>query len=857
MSDESQREFRVAKTRLSPKQWVLRIVLFGAVASVLVGVIVATTVYAIYAPTVPVFDSVEDYEPKIGTRIYSADNQLIGEFAAERRVLVAYEDVPAKLYNAFIAAEDKRFWSHGGVDVIGVMQAIFDKIRNPGSKLRGASTITQQVAKSILVEKESYEQATARSLERKIREAILARRLEQNLTKEEILFLYANQIFLGHKAYGVQAAAEHYFRKNVWELSLAEAATLAGLPQRPSDYSPFSRPEKAYARRKYVLRRMLEEGFITQEEHDEAVEEEITVYPRNELYLRRAPYYTEQVRREFIERYGERALLEEGFEVYTAVNLEEQWVAQRALEGGLYALDQRQGFRGPLAHLDSKAIRGKFDVAYRKHLEVAEEGPVELKSGREYLAVVESVSSDRATVSVLGNSATLPLAGMRWARKPDPTERVDLHYLRDIRQVLKRGDVVAVQTTTRNALKRDLHGWEAVKLIPKEAQLLVRLEQEPAAQAAIMSVDAETGYVVTQVGGFNFEDSTFNRAVQACREPGSSFKPFVYSAAIDKLDYTASTMIDDKPLVFDDPDNEVRWKPGNAEMEFRGELPLRTALQDSINTPAIRVAEAVGIDDIIKNAQRMGITTPMKRELGTALGSSCTTLYDMMTAYTALNRYGKRKELEFIRRVVDRYGNVIEDHSAPSDPAVDLGSRIDRAYQELIAPERQAMEPQTAFLTISLLQNVVQGGTGMRARKLGVPIAGKTGTTNDAYDAWFMAFTRKRVTGVWVGHDKKERPLGVNEQGGRTAAPIWVQYMSSVLSDYTTGKKEPPRINHGGFPSPPGVVRVSIDPETGLLARPGGRSVDEYYRRGSEPTEYTPDTRFVQPDSATIFDVDM
>lgn len=855
MSKTGKREFRVAKTRVPRWQWVLRLAGFGVVAAALVGALSAAAIYAYYAPTVPNFESVDDYLPKVGSRIYSADNQLIGEFAAERRVMVDYNDVPERLFQAFIAAEDKRFWSHGGVDAIGVAQAIIDKLLNPKNKLRGASTISQQVAKSLLVEKESYEAATERSLERKIREAILARRLERNLSKEDILFLYVNQIFLGHKAYGVQAAAEHYFRKNVWEISLAESATLAGLPQRPSDYSPFSKPKKAYARRKYVLRRMLEEGFITQQEHDDAVAEEIVVYPRNELYLQRVPYYTEQVRREFIDRYGERAMLEEGFEIYTSVHLEDQWYAQRALEKGLLQLDRRQGYRGAIAKLDSKDMVRDFIAAYRNHVGLSDDAQAELKADKEYLAVVTSVSSDHAKVDVLGRQAVLPLAGMRWARRPEPTQRVDLHYVQDVRRVLRARDVVMVSLTSAERLRKDPHGWAAAKNIPEEAKLLVRLEQDPAAQSAIVSVDPATGYVASQVGGFNFEDSTFNRAVQACREPGSAFKPFVYSAAIDKLDFTASTMIDDKPLVFDDPDNAVRWKPSNAESEFRGELPMRTALRDSINTPAIRVAEAVGIEDIIKNARRMGIRTPMKRELGTAIGSSCTTLFDLTTAYTTLNRYGDRIELKFIRRVVDRYGNVIEDQSAPSDPAVDLASRLDRGYQDFVAPKRPAMEPQTAFLTVSLLQNVIQSGTGTRARRLEIPVAGKTGTTNDAYDAWFMAFTRKRVTGVWVGHDKKERPLGVSEQGGRTAAPIWVDYMDKVLTDYTV--KKPKRIQHGYFPSPSGVVRVYIDPDTGLLARPGGRSVSEYFRSGSEPKRYTPDQRFVQPDSATIFDVDM
>lgn len=832
-----------------------RVAAFILLTGVLLTTALAFSLYVHYSPTVPEFYSIDDYFPKIGSRIYSSDNQLIGEFAEERRVLVDYQDVPDRLYQAFIAAEDQRFWTHNGIDFFGIVKALADKVRYPQKKLRGASTISQQVAKSLLVERESYAAATERSLERKIREAILARRLENHLSKQEILYLYVNQIFLGHKAYGVQAAAEHYFRKNVWELTLAESATMAGLPQRPSDYSPFLNPDNAFARRKYVLRRMLEEGFISREEHDTAVAEQIVVYPRHELYLRMAPYYTEQVRREFIRRYGERALLEEGFEIYTAVQLEDQWYAQQALERGLLQLDRRQGYRGPVAKLESDAMVREFQDAYRSHLGYRADERIQLERGEDYLGVVVSVAGDHAIVDVLGQRATLPLAGMRWARRPEPTQRVDLHYVRDVRRVLRARDVIVVSLTSISALREDIHGRSLANEIPEGSGLLVRLEQDPTAQAAIVSVDGTSGYVVSQVGGYNFEESNFNRAVQACREPGSAFKPFVYSAAIDKLDYTASTMVDDKPLVFDDPDNAVRWKPGNAEREFRGALPMRIALRDSINTPAIRVAEAVGIQDIIKNAKRMGIRTPMKRELGTAIGSSCTTLLDLTTAYTTLNRYGERIPLRFIRRVVDRYGNVLEDQSSSSDPSVPLASRLDRAFHEFSAPARQVMEPQTAFLTVSLLQNVIRGGTGTRAKRLEIPVAGKTGTTNDAYDAWFMAFTRKRITGVWVGHDQKERPLGVSEQGGRTAAPIWVDYMDRALTDYTGVLQQ--RIQHGVFPPPSGVVRVAIDPDTGLLARPGGRSVSEYFRSGSEPTRTTPDERFVQPDSATIFDVDM
>ncbi len=850
------RRFRLAapkpRSRLEKAvRWVVFLGLVGSLAGGLVG----TSVYLYYAPTVPVFTSLADYQPKIGSRIYSADNQLIGEFAQERRVLVPFEKIPRRLLQAFIAAEDKRFYSHGGIDFIGVFQALLGKVFNPGDKLRGASTITQQVAKSLLATHESYETATERSLARKVREAILARQLEHQLTKDQIIYLYMSQMFLGHKAYGVQAAAEHYFRKNVWELSLAEMATLAGLPQRPSDYSPFSRPEAAHARRRYVLRRMAEDGYITDEEAAAAAEEELTVYPREELYLQVAPYYTEQVRRELIDRYGERALLEDGLKVYTAVNLEYQADARAAVVQGLHDLDIRQGYRGPLAHLGDKKLRAAFVPAYRKHLGLSDGEQVHFVRGKVYVGLVTGIESEGRLVKldIAGRVGLLPLAAIRWARKPNPTERWDMHMVTDARQVLKTGDVVSVRLSDRHTIAAG-KPTALVRAMPETGDYFT-LYQEPIAQGALMSVDPRSGYVLAQIGGYRFEDSTYNRAVQACREPGSAFKPIVYSAAIDKLDYTASTLIDDKPIVFDDPDNAVRWKPANAGMEFRGQLPMRTCLQDSINLPAIRIANAVGIEDVIKNARRLGITTPLKRELGTAIGSSCTTLYDLTNVYVTLNRYGQRRDLRFIRRVVDRYGNVLEDHSVSWDPSLDLKAQLDRAYAELLAPERQALDEQTAFLTVSLMRNVITGGTGVGATRTGQIIAGKTGTTNDSYDAWFMAFTKNLVTGVWVGHDKKERPLGVNEQGGRTALPIWVDFIENVMMNY---KASPPtKIYDGDFYPPSGVVRVAIDPDTGLLARPGSpRSVFEYYRAGSEPTQVTPDKAVFNPDQIDVYGAD-
>jgi penicillin-binding protein 1A len=812
-------------------------------------------IYLHFAPTVLQFASIDDFQPKLGSRIYSADNQLIGEFAIERRVLVPPQSIPPLLARAFMAAEDKRFYEHGGLDYIGIVQAVVDKVIHPKEKLRGASTITQQVGKSLLATHETYESATERSLNRKVREAILARHLEATLSKDQILYMYLTQTFLGHKAYGVGAAAEHYFRKNVWELTLAEMATLAGLPQRPSDYSPVTRPQAALGRRGYVLRRMLQDGFIDQAQYAEAQQEKLVVYPREESYLQVAPWYTEQVRRELIDRYGERALLEEGLEVYTAINLEHQALAQAALDRGMRDLDKRQGYRGPLAHLTPKQ-RTAFASKYREVLKWRSAVDGAFEPGNTYLAVVTAFEADGtvALLDVAGKLGLLPLAGMRWARKPNSLERVDAHYLTDVRQALHTGDVVQVLPTTAARLARDVHGSRGTEVLPKEGTLFA-LDQEPITESSMMAVDPRSGYIRVQIGGYDFDESSYNRAVQACREPGSVFKPVVYSAAIDKYDYTASTLIDDKPIVYDDFDNATRWKPNNAGEEFRGRLPMRTCLKDSINTPAIRIAEAVGIDDVIKNAKRLGITTPMKRELGTALGSSCTTLLDLMNLYTTLNQYGTRRELHFIRRVVDRFGNVIEDAAAPHDPTLDFGSQVDRAYRNVAAPGRQVLDAPTAFLMTSLLKNVVDSGTGMAASHIGQIIAGKTGTTNDSYDAWFMGFTRNLLTGVWVGHDKKERPLGINEQGGRTALPIWVDYMQNALLDRTVTPAR--RVVHGDFIPPPGVVQVLIDPDTGLLARRnGGRTVLEWYRAGSEPTDYTPDRAQINPTETDFYKAD-
>ncbi len=842
----------------------LRIGLFGGLVGITGIVVLAFLTVFVYSRTIPKIASVSDYRPKVGTRIYAADGQLVGVFAAERREIVAVDKIPKHLLQAFVSAEDQRFYDHGGMDFLGMLKAVADKLIHPMSKLRGASTITQQVAKSLLATQETFAAASARTLSRKIREALLARDLEANLEKSDILYIYVNQIFLGNKAYGIQAAAQHYFRKNVWDLSLAEMATIAGLPQRPSAYSPHTQPEAALARRRYVLRRMLEDEAITQEEHDVAVKENITAYPAREHYLLRAPYYTEEVRRELEERFGEKRVLEDGLQVYTGLDLAAQDAAHHAVVDGLMALDHRQGYRGPLLHLEKKDWK-RFVEAYRKQLDLDKGMKLSLEEGEPYIGLVERIGGDDrvASVNVAGVETVLPLAAMRWARALDATELAGNHYITKITDALHEGDVIWVRPSTMEKLSEDPHAqWNissvtrAVLQAPPGAEL-VELWQIPATQAALLSVDPFTGNVVSVVGGFDFSESNYNRATQACREPGSAFKPVVYAAAIEKLKYTPSTMIDDKPFVYHDLDNNTKWKPSNAGHEFRGHLPLRTCLQDSVNTPAVRVAEAVGLDDVIGFAGKLGINTPFKRELGIALGSSCTELDQLINAYVTFNQGGVRRPLRYITRIIDREGKVIEDQASPWDPLLDLASRLDRTIAKLDEIPEQAISPQTAFMMVSLLQNVVEAGTARGVSYLGFPVAGKTGTTNDAYDAWFMGFSRDLVAGVWVGYDRKDGPpLGVGEQGSRTALPIWRDYMSNTLRDHMGSR--PYVLAQGEFEPPKDMVQVLIDPETGLLARPTTpNATNEYYVSGSEPTEYVPDGTLINADQVDVFGADV
>ena len=801
----------------------LRWGLFLLIACVNAAAVALVAGYVHYARGLPDIPSLERYRPPIITEMISGDGQIAGEFFNERRKVVPYERIPHKLVQAFVASEDQHFFEHGGIDLLGTLRAAVNTfvLRK---HIQGGSTITQQTAKSILISAEGFERGTRRSLGRKVRELLLARRLEAAFKKEQILWLYLNGVYLGHHSYGVQAAAENYYRKNVEDLTLAEAALIAGLPQAPSRYSPFQNPTAAKERRRYVLRRMAEEGMISREEREAATDAEVKVYPLDDIFRETAPFYVETVRRQIVERYGNARLLEDGLRVEMTMDLEKQRAAQGAILRGLQEVDHRQGFYGPAAHLagaDLAALSERLAAAWPKG---------ELAMGQYCVGIVTRVDDKAgvAHIKVGENQGLLPISGMRWARKPNPEVSYPDALISRVSTALQAGDVVVLRRVERKELVARESNFPAGKPrdVP-EGPLLFTLEQDPKLQGALVSVDPWTGYVPAMVGGYDFEASEFNRAFQACRQPGSAFKPVVYSCAIEKLDFTPATVLTDAPLVYRDTDNS--WKPQNFGQSFKGDVTLRTALVNSINIPAVRTYEALankfGLQVLPDWAKALGLSTPVKLELGSALGSSCVNLWELTNVYATFDRYGEKRPAVFAKRVLDRDGNVLEDHTDYRDPWVPLPERLAGGVAEVERPREQVMDERTAYILVRLMNEVATVGTGAQAARLGKPAAGKTGTTNDSFDTWFMGFTHDLATGVWLGYDINETPLGRYETGGHAALPIWLDYMSTSLQE----RPQPE------FEAPPGIVEVRIDPETGKAVSDDARGVLEPFKQGTEP----------------------
>ena len=784
-----------------------KIVLYGFSVLFMLGLIGAGVfIYGIwyYSQNLPDHRQLADYSPKISTRVHAGDGQVIAEFATEKRSFVPISVIPARVKQAFIAAEDQRFYEHQGVDPQALARAMLTNVKNylEGRRMVGGSTITQQVAKNFLVGDE-------RRLERKAREALIALRMEKVFTKDQILELYLNEIFLGYGAYGVAAASLNYFDKSMDELTIAEAAYLAALPKAPGNYHPVRYHDAAKGRRDWVIGRMEIEGFITPQEAVDAKAEPLVAVERSDKVPVNAAYFVEEVRRELSQQFGDDELYEGGLSVRTTVNPEFQRRADSALRNGLIAYDRRHGWRGPEVQLQA----GTDWVEYLK----SAEKPAGARDWQ--IAVVLKVGDDAATIG-LGAEQTgiIPMSELTWARQWMADQELGPEVTK-ASEVLAVGDVVLVEPM--NESEPDDDG----KTIPY-GEGTYGLRQIPNIDGGILAMDPHTGRVLAMSGGYDFARSEFNRATQARRQPGSSFKPFVYLSALES-GYTPSTVILDAPFVMKQPDGS-KWKPTNYSNTFYGPTVMRLGIEKSRNLMTVRLAKAVGMGPIIDNAAKFGVMDDMPYELAMALGAGETTLARMATAYAMLANGGKKITPTLIDRVQDRAGRTIYRH----DERPCGGCRVSAWNGQLppMVPDMRetVADPISAFQVVSMMEGVVNRGTAARIRRyFNSPLAGKTGTTNESQDTWFMGFSPDLVAGVYVGFDTP-RTLGQGETGSSVALPIWIEFMQGALADQ---RPTPFRV-------PEGIRMVLMNTDTGLPAKPGderAKIVQEAFRRGTEP----------------------
>ncbi|MCH8917061.1 MAG: penicillin-binding protein 1A [Proteobacteria bacterium] len=771
-----------------------------------------------YGRGLPDYQQLATYEPPVMTRVHAGDGSLITEYATENRVFVPIGAIPKRVIKAFLAAEDKNFYSHPGIDVAGILRAAITNLRRLGSDSRpvGASTITQQVAKNFLLTNEV-------SMERKIKEVILALRIERAFSKGRILELYLNEIYLGFGAYGAAAAALNYFNKSMDELTIAEAAFIAALPKAPNNYHPIRRPKAAKARRDWVIARMAEESFISAAEARAAKAEPIIVRKRQATLLTRAEYFAEEVRRELLERYGETQLYRGGLSVRTTLEPKLQAIADKVLRDGLIAYDRRHGWRGPMARLEGPAGAAAPGADWAARLAKVK-APAALGPWR--LAVVLAVDKLSARIGLQdGGEGTIPRAELRWARawvkgqKRGPP-------VRGAEQVLKPGDVVAVEAVGERVVKSP-KGGKSRQIVAYPPRTF-GLRQIPDINGAVVALDPHTGRVLAMSGGLAYMDSQFNRATQALRQPGSAFKPFVYLAAL-KEGFTPSSLILDAPFVIDQGPGLGLWKPHNYARKFYGPSTMRLGIEKSRNLMTVRLAQTIGIDKVVATARKFGIlqnlTENQSRNLALALGAGETTLLRLVTAYAMLVNGGKRITPSLIDRIQDRQGRTILRHDKRACP----GCRVDRVAGSVlpVIPDTRVRvtDSGTAYQVVSMLRGVILRGTGRRIRSVGKPLAGKTGTTNKNMDTWFIGFAPDLAVGVFVGFDTP-KSLGRRETGSSVAAPIFRDFMAAALRDK-------PAIP---FRIPPGIRLVRVNVATGLLAKPGDRGVIlEAFKPGSEP----------------------
>lgn len=818
-----------------------------------------------FARDLPNIITPEDYRPALVTQLIAAGpspkpndpGKVIAEYKIERRYLLPYDKIPQNVVRAFISAEDEKFFQHPGIDILGIIRASIANLK-AGHSVQGGSTITQQVTKSLILSSE-------KTFSRKIKEVILARKLEQNLSKQQILYLYLNQIYLGHNSYGIEAASRTYFRKPASQITLAECAILAGMPQAPGKYSPLLNPKRAKERQVYVLHRMRENGYISDAQMNEAIAEPVRVYEADDVTTKYAPYLAEYIRKYVAEKYGDDALYKGGLTITLPTTADTLLAAKKSVEEGLESVDKRGGYRGPLQKLKPEEVEPILEELRSKLVQrklesqiLTPEGKLDpygamklvglssdeqlLSVGETYQAVVTDLNDAKKTAEVrIGKiHAVIPFDKMKWARPVlDPKVPTAVgHEPRVPSNVLKKNDLILVKVL-------NIH----------DGIVTAGLEQEPLVQGALLSIEAQTGYVLAMHGGYDYGKSEYNRAVQALRQPGSSFKPILYAAALEK-GYTPASIIVDSPIVYSDGGDLGKWKPSNFEEKFYGDTTFRQALIHSRNVPTIKILQQVQIPFLLDYAKRMGITSPLPSDLSISLGSAGVTLLELTKVYSLFPRLGRKVDPIFFTKITDRDGKVLEEHqpvplpatpkfasgvtatngaTAPNGqpspaaaPAVVAGNQPAAmpSYPPADDPD-QVMDPRIAYVMSHLMKEVVTFGTGQEAQQLGRPAAGKTGTTSEYSDAWFMGFTPYVITGTWVGYDN-HRSIGPLETGARAALPFWLSYMRNVTPAYPADD----------FQVPPGIVFASIDQHSGKLVPPNSlKAIKEAFIEGTEPKE--------------------
>jgi penicillin-binding protein 1A len=752
----------------------LKFLIVFVVLSIILGASVGS--YFAFEKGIPSIEELKQYRPTAGTKIYADDDVLLGELKVEKGIFIPLNKIPPQMVNAVIAVEDSRFWRHRGIDYIAIVRALLKDIISAGFK-EGASTITQQLAKVIFLTPE-------KTFKRKLREAALAIKIEKNLDKKDILELYLNKIYFGHGAYGVEMASRVYFGKSVKDITLSEAALIAGLIRAPLLYSPYNDLTKAKERQQIVLTRMEDEGYIKKSEKENALKQPIFLSSAR-AGIEANNYFIEYIRKYLEDKYGEELVYRGGLKVYTTLDRNAQLSATRALQQGLRELDKRRGWRGPLEH--------RKDIDIKKELKSREFiTPVVANTGDISSGIVLKVTEKEALVKTRGIIGKLSIEDTRWASKViGQRESTKGKILQDFKlvKILKPGDIVKV----------------SIKTI-KDHNIQLYLEQEPEVEGAVIAVEPNTGYIKAVVGGYDFIKSEFNRALYAKRQPGSAFKPIIYASAIDN-GFTPASIIVDEPVTYPGgPEGE--WTPENYDHKFYGPTRLREALTYSRNVVTVKLVEAMGVNRVIDFARALGFQGDMPRNLTISLGSLSVTPLELALCFNVFASGGMKVKPIAVKYIVDSKGRVLESNEPEAE---------------------EVISPQTAFLITSMMEDVIKYGTGWRAKALGRPVAGKTGTTNDYRDAWFIGYTSDLVAAVWVGFDDM-RPLGPLETGARAASPIWVSFMKSAV------KGEPQEFS----PPDEGIVSCSIDPATGLLSRDDG--IKEYFKKGTEPRQFAPAT---------------